>query len=129
MENLNLEIARRYLAAIEQGTELTPFYHPRVIQEEFPNRLNPSGSHADLDGILAAYERGRKVLLGQRFEILNTIAQGEEVAIEVQWTGTLAVAFGKIPEGGQMRARFTVWLTFDNGRILSQRNYDCFEPF
>jgi ketosteroid isomerase-like protein len=28
-----------------------------------------------------------------------------------------------------MRARFAVFFGFRDGKICSQRNYDCFEPF
>jgi len=30
---------------------------------------------------------------------------------------------------GTMTAHFDVFLTFRNGRICRQHNYDCFEPF
>jgi ketosteroid isomerase-like protein len=51
------------------------------------------------------------------------------MAIEVQWTGTLAVALGTLPAGGEMRARFAMFLELRDGKIARQRNYDCFEPW
>jgi len=57
------------------------------------------------------------------------VSNGNHVALKVQWTGTLAVAFGAIPAGGQMRARIVVFLEFRDGKIIQQRNYDCFEPW
>jgi ketosteroid isomerase-like protein len=51
------------------------------------------------------------------------------VALEVRWSGTLAVPVGSFPAGGEMRARFAVFLDFRDGKIVAQRNYDCFEPF
>jgi ketosteroid isomerase-like protein len=48
---------------------------------------------------------------------------------EFQWSGTLAVPFETIPAGGVMRARFAVFLEFRDGRIIRQRNYDCFESW
>jgi ketosteroid isomerase-like protein len=68
-------------------------------------------------------------MTAQHFEILSTLAEGDTVALEVQWSGTLAVPFGTIPVGGEMRARFAVFLEFRGGRIARQRNYDCFEPW
>ena len=68
----NLEVARRYLAAIEAGTtgdELAAFFSPAVEQIEYPNRLVPTGAH------------------------------------------------------------FAVVLELMDGRIVAQRNYDCFDPF
>jgi ketosteroid isomerase-like protein len=31
--------------------------------------------------------------------------------------------------GGQMRARFAAFLQFRDGKIVAQRNYDCFKPW
>ena len=46
----------------------------------------------------------------------------------MQWSGTLAVLVGMLGAGDQMRARFAVFLEFQDGKIVRQRNYDCFEP-
>jgi len=130
--NDNLEIARHYLAAIEQGIDcekLSEFFAPDVIQEEFPNRLVPTGARRDLAAIIDGCERGKKVLSSQRYEIKNAVVSENWVALEVLWTGKLAVAFGSLPAGGQMRAHFAVFLEFRDGKIVAQRNYDCFEPW
>ena len=128
----NLEIARRYLAAIESGLPgevIADFYSDDVIQEEFPNRLTPQGTRRDLKQLGEAGERGRKVMTSQRYEVLSAIAEGDHVALEVRWSGTLSVPFDTIPAGGVMRARFAVFLDFRDGKIVRQRNYDCFEPW
>jgi ketosteroid isomerase-like protein len=43
--------------------------------------------------------------------------------------GTLAVPFGSFPVGSQMKAFFAVFLEFREGKIIRQRNYDCFEAW
>jgi ketosteroid isomerase-like protein len=130
-ERANLATARRYLAAIEQGAagESLEFFTPDVVQEEFPNRLMPQGARRDLAALREAGERGSKVMTSQRYEILGAVASGDRVALEVRWTGTLAVPFGPLPAGGEMRARFGVFLDFRDGKIAAQRNYDCFDPW
>jgi ketosteroid isomerase-like protein len=128
----NRAIATRYLAAVERGVTgdaLAAFFTPDVVQDEFPNRIVPGGARRDLAAILDAAERGQQVTSAQRYELLNAVASGDHVALEVQWTATLAVALGTIPPGGQMRARFAVFLEFREGKIARQRNYDCFEPW
>jgi len=45
-------------------------------------------------------------MAAQRDELLRAMVAGERVAIEAQWTGTLAVPFGTLAVGDQMRARF-----------------------
>jgi ketosteroid isomerase-like protein len=69
------------------------------------------------------------VLAAQTYEVLSAMASGERVALEVQWTGTLAIPLGELAAGDVMRARFGVFLDFRGGRIAAQRNYDCFDPF
>jgi ketosteroid isomerase-like protein len=128
----NLEIVKAYLAASEAGSTgdaLAAFLAPDVVQEEFPNRLVPNGARRDLAALLEAALRGRTVLRAQRYEILNAIESGNSTALEVHWTGTLAVAVGTIPPGGDMRARFAMFLELRGGKIVRQRNYDCFDPF
>ncbi|HVX95018.1 MAG TPA: nuclear transport factor 2 family protein [Polyangia bacterium] len=128
----NLAFVKRYFAAIEAGATgaaLAAFYTPDVVQEEFPNRLLPGGARRDLAALLDGAVRGQKVMRAQRFEILNALEHGDAMALEVQWTGTLAVPVGDIPAGGDMRARFGVFIELRDGKIARQRNYDCFEPF
>ena len=99
------------------------------MQEEFPNRFVPAGARRDLDGLRAAAERGKAVLSGQRFHVRAAYAVGETVILEVLWVGILAIAVGTLSAGQEMRAHFAVFLEFRDGKIVRQRNYDCFEPF
>ena len=49
----NLERARAYLHAIEEGAmleELSQFFAPGVTIQWFPNRITPNGSTSDLAG-------------------------------------------------------------------------------
>jgi ketosteroid isomerase-like protein len=128
----NLDLARRYLEAIASGMtgdELADFFLPDVIQEEFPNRFLPQGARRDLPAILDAAARGRAAMSSQSYRILHAVANGDELALEVEWAGTLAVPIGDLPPGGRMRARFAVFLEYRDGKIAAQRNYDCFEPW
>src|SRR5262249_62113880 len=96
----NLAIARRYLAAIEQGAtgnDLAAFFTPDVLQQEFPNRLTPNGATRGLSQILEGAVRGQSVLKGQTYEILHAISSGSELVLEVQWTGILAIAVAGLP--------------------------------
>jgi ketosteroid isomerase-like protein len=129
---MSIALAKRYLSAVEAGATgeaLAAFYCSDVVQQEFPNRLTPGGATRDLAALLDGAAKGRKVMRAQRYEILNAVESGATVALEIQWTGTLAVPLGTIPAGGDMRARFAVFLEFRDGKIARQRNYDCFEPW
>jgi len=129
---MSLDFVKRYLAALEAGAvgdDLAAFFTADVVQQEFPNRLVPAGATRDLTALLDGASKGQKVMRAQRYELLSAIASGANLAIEVQWTGTLAVALGTIPAGGQMRARFAMFLELRDGKIARQRNYDCFDPW
>lgn len=126
-----LRLAREYLDSIGRADELggLRFFADDVVQVEFPNRLVPNGATRDLAALRDAAERGRKVMTAQSFEVVNAIASGDQVALEAIWTGTLAIPLGSIPPGGQMRARFAIFLTYRDGKIVRQHNYDCFDPW
>ncbi len=131
-ERRNLEVARRYLAAIEKGDENQSLFDcvaPDVEQIEYPNQFVPKGATRDLAGLKEAAVRGAAVIRSQRYEVLTAIANGSEVALEVIWTGVLAIPVASLAAGDEMRAHFGVFLTFRDGLITRQRNYDCFDPF
>jgi ketosteroid isomerase-like protein len=127
-----LTIARNYLSALEGdiGTdELAAFFADDVVQIEYPNRLTPNGAQRDLATLLEGHERGSQLMAGQRYEIKNALQCGETVVLEVDWTGTLGIDAGSLAAGDEMHAHFAVFLEFRDGKIVRQRNYDCFEPW
>ncbi|HKE17581.1 MAG TPA: nuclear transport factor 2 family protein [Kofleriaceae bacterium] len=126
----NLDRARSMLRALEtrDGTALS-HYASDVVQREFPNRLVPDGATRDLAALRAGSEAGKRAVSEERYEVVSGIEQGEEVALEVIWTARLNVPIGNLAPGDTMRAHFGVFLTFRDGLITSQRNYDCFDPF
>jgi len=128
----NIATARCYLTAIEAGGDfasVSEYYAPEIIQIEFPNRLVPDGARRDLSALRDAWERGQNVVASQRYEVRNVMASGDWVALEVTWSAVLNVAIGTMPAGGEMRAHFAVFLQFQDGKIVRQHNYDCFDPF
>ena len=128
----NIDLAKAYLQAIENMAdcqELAQFLAPDVIQQEFPNRITPHGATRDLQDMLEGCERGKLIMRSQTYEIHDIFEQGDMVILEVAWTGVLGIELSTLKKGDQMRARFAVFLEFENGKIVRQRNYDCFEPF
>ena len=105
------------------------FYHPDIVQEEYPNRLLPNGAVRRFDDLRAANEKTRGLLRSQRFEIVNAVRSGDHVALESPWTGTFNVAIGTLPAGAPMQARFAQFFEFREGLIWRPRNYECFDPF
>jgi hypothetical protein len=46
----------------------------------------------------------------------------------LEWSGILAVPVMNLPAGSEMKAFVALFLTFRDGRIASQRNYNCYAP-
>lgn len=128
----NLATTRRYLEALSRGDDaddISQFFAPDIVQEEFPNRLLPNGATRGLDAVKQARTQGKALLKGETYDLLNAVASGEQVAVEVHWSGTMGVDTGPFKAGQTLRARFAVFLEFRGGQIARQRNYDCFEPW
>jgi ketosteroid isomerase-like protein len=105
------------------------FFAPDVVFHEFPNRVAPQGRVRRFADLGAAYEQGRKILQSQTYNVQRIIEAGDEVAVELEWNGILAVPVMNLPAGSEMKAFVAMFLTFRDGKIVSQRNYDCYPPF
>ncbi len=123
---------RAYIAAVEGGAvgeDLAAFYHPDVVQYEFPNRLVPNGAQRELDDILRGAESGSKLMDRQIYDIHTVTELGDRVILEYTWTGYPRTPVGSVRPGEAMRARICQVIEYEDGLIIRQRNYDCFEPF
>ena len=128
----NPHVAKQYLSRLSDGAgpeELDSFFAPDAILEEFPNRLRPNGAAGNLQAMKEARARGLALLKAERFELVNAVAGNDQVAMEVIWTGTVRDAAGPFAAGHALRARFALFMEFRDGRIVRQRNYDCFDPW
>jgi ketosteroid isomerase-like protein len=126
----NADLTRAFLHSFEtrDGTNAS-YYAPEVVQREFPNLLVKAGATRDLAALRRGMEAGKKSTSNERYEIVTLVADGDEVAVEARWSATLNVAFGSLAAGQTMRAYLAIFLTWRDGKIIAQRNYDCFEPF
>ena len=127
----NVDKARRYLKSIEEGdvNYVMGLFSPDAYLEQMPNRIYPQGIRTGVSQIPEAFEKGRKIFCRQTYEIINEAVNGNLVGLEVLWTGTLAIAFGTLPAGSEMRAHSAMFIEFRDGKIMAQRNYDCFDPW
>lgn len=116
---------------VESGKfdDLIPLFAPDAIVEQLPNRIYPNGASVRALESRASFEKGRKLFSSQRYEITNQVVNADMVALEVLWIGKLAVPLGNLQAGSEMRAHSAMFLEFRDGKIVDQRNYDCFEPW
>jgi len=134
MGSPNVELAREYLRAVESmgpPENVARFCADGMEFHEFPNRIAPLGRVRRRGDLQTAYGQAPKLLKSQRYEVRRIVENGDEVAVELEWTGVLAVpvAAMKLEAGHEMRAFVAMFLTFRDGKIVSQRNYDCYPPF
>lgn len=128
----NEQLVVDFLKMVEErksAEELDRFYHPEVQQIEYPNSIVKNTVIRSLEDLKAGSERGKSILTKEEYEIIQLHSSGNVVILEAIWTGTLAVAIGNLPVGGKITAHFAQFFEFRDGRILKQRNYDCFDPF
>ena len=123
------EIVTAYIQAVEAQDldEANRLMHPEIENLEHPNKLLPAGKRYDLAAMRAAGERGRAVMASQRFEIRSMIVEGDRAAVQIAWSGTLAVAAGPLPAGHVMRAQVCSIIHVKDGKVWRQEQYDCFE--
>jgi ketosteroid isomerase-like protein len=124
--------ARAYVAAVEGGAvgeELAAFYHPDAIQIEFPNRLVPAGVQRELADILDGAESGQRLMERQIFNIHTVTEVGDRVILEYTWTGYPRTIVGSARPGEAITAHICQVIEYEDGLIIRQRNYDCFDPF
>jgi ketosteroid isomerase-like protein len=128
----NIDIARHYLALLTDpastAQQLDAVLHAEITVEEAPNLVAPMGRTRDHRAIHEGFARSKGLLTEQEYRIESAVEIGDRVILEVGWRGVLAQGFGKVAAGTEMRARCAMFLQFRDGKIVSQRNYDCYEP-
>jgi ketosteroid isomerase-like protein len=94
----NLEKVKLYLKSIENGdfAYIADLFSPDAIVEQLPNRLYPNGIRSGASKMAEAFEKGRKLLSSQSYELRSCVGDGDKVSVEVLWTGTLAISFGSL---------------------------------
>lgn len=131
MTSPNVASTHAYLRAVaSMGAfeNVAQFFSPDVVFHEFPNRISPQGRVSRAAEMQAGYEKGRAIMRSQAYDVQRIVENGDDVAVELEWTGVLAVSVLGLSAGTEMRAFVAMFLTFRNGKIVSQRNYDCYPP-
>ena len=128
----NLATVRRYLKALEEGETgpaLAGFFTDDVVQIEHPNRLKPNGDRRDRTALKRDAGTGARILARQHYDVVTALVECDRVAIEVRWEGEMAIDAGPLKAGTTLVVHSAMFFTFRDGRIASQRNFDCVEPF
>ena len=124
----HVQKARQLLEALERfdGDAVAALYAEDVEQVEMPNRLKPEGDRRGRAQLLSDLERSKGILRSQKYEVSNAVGAGALVMVEYVWSGVLAAPMGSLAAGDTLRGHCAMSVEFRDGRIVRQRNYDCF---
>ena len=130
-EDDRLKAAKALLRAIEQGDRaaLLEAYAENAVQVEHPNKLKPKGDRRAPARMAEDLARGKRLLRSERYDVLEGTVMGDQVALQVRWTGVVDVALGALRPGDSMICESGIFLRFQGDKIIEQHNYDCFEDF
>ncbi len=128
-QETNIAAALSFVRAVEamDGSKMEGFFAPNVEQTEMPNAFKPGGEVRDLSALMAAIGKSKGVTEQQKYDILNTVAHGEVVVLEMVWHGTVVMDIPPLKEGQQLRAQCVAVFEFREGKVIKLRNYDCFD--
>lgn len=129
----NAQIVRTYIEAVQRQDEPAVFalLHPDMRFHELPNRIRPRGGVDDLAAMRAGFRRAAEgqVLSAQRYMLDAVIEAGDRVIVEARWEGDLVIPLGRLQPGETLVAHLCMIFRLSGGRIIEQRNYDCYEDF
>ena len=107
---------------------ISAHFHADAEQIELPSLMRPDGHARKVTEMLEGYRAGAGFLLWQQYDVANVVDDGEQVAVQLRWTATTAVDAGALPAGTELVAHVAVFYRFQDGKILRQSSYDCYEP-
>lgn len=126
-------IVRAYLQRIQEFSlpedSVSMLLHEKVEFVEHPNLINPRGQKRNLEQALKGLAMGRTILAEQNYEIQECTEQAGALFLQVQWTGKMALDAGHLKKDQVLTAHCAMRFEFENGRIIRQTNYDCYDPF
>ena len=128
-EETNITAALSFVRAVEamDGSKMEGFFAPDVEQIEMPNAFKPAGQVRDLRALAADIDKSKGIIEQQKYDILNTVAHGDIVVLEMVWHGTVVTDLAPLHSGQKLRAQCVAVFEFRDGKVIRLRNYDCFD--
>ena len=84
---------------------------------------------SDLNQILERLEKSKRLLKAQNYELVDAFVSKDTVALQISWSGVVSISVSTLSVGQTMRGHFAMFLQFQNGQIIRQTNYNCFDDF
>jgi ketosteroid isomerase-like protein len=121
----NEAIVRRCVDTYNQATLewVDTFYSRDVEWIELPRAGNPQGRRGNRDNLRECARNDTAVFADRRMRVIDAVAQGDRVAVELAWEGTAAHATGGLAQGMVVRLRIASFFILDKGLITRQVDY------
>jgi len=123
---------RALIAAIEggaSGEDLGSFYHADAIRQIYPSRMTPRGVQRDRAAIIEDAEASTQLMERQIYEVQTLTEIGDRVILECVWTGYPRTPVGAVRPGEPLHARVCEVIEYEDGLIIRQRSYACYDAF
>ena len=123
-ESANKQLARKMIALHVANDEgwVDACYHPDCDWIELPFAGSP-GRNGDAAAMKAAAAESAKHFPQIDIVINNIMEDGDRVALEVDFVGTMAVKAGSDKPPRQFKAKMAIFLTLREGLICRQVDY------
>jgi len=95
---------------------------------ELPTPGLPHGRAGKRTALRAAAEKALALFPDREMEIRNLVAQGHQVVLELEWSGTAVAAVGAIKPGDLLRLRIASFFTLADGLITKHTDYCALIP-
>lgn len=95
---------------------------------ELPTPAMPRGRGGKRAVLRAAAEKALALFPDRQMKIRNLVAQGQQVVLELDWSGTAAAAVGSIKPGAMLRLRIASFFTVVDGLITKHTDYCVPDP-
>lgn len=128
-EETNVTAALSFVRAVEamDGSTMEGYFASDVEQVEMPNAFKPTGQVRDLGTLRSDISKSKGIIEQQKYDILNTVAHGDIVVLEMVWHGTVVADLPPLQAGQKLRAQCVAVFEFREGKVIKLRNYDCFD--
>lgn len=90
---------------------------------ELPTPATPRGRGGKRSELRAAAQSALDLFPDRQMNIRNLVAQGQQVALELEWWGTAAAAVGSVAPGTMVRLRIASFFTVVDGLITKHTDY------
>lgn len=108
---------------------ISEYISESIIQTEYPNQLNKKGQVSDYSDTLRRLKAAKGIIYDQKYNVRNYMETEDQAVVESLWEGKIVADMGPFKKDQLLTANFCMFFTIENGKIVAQRNYDCFQEF